>query len=181
MSTVIQSVRGSGDSIRRSTTTQKSIAQWGTFGESQIRAWTVASDTGYRLWQPGNLRIGVRADITSGDRNRGDDVLATFNPLFPKGAYFGLIAPVGPLNHSDLHPSIAFARPRGWTVSASWLFFWRTAADDGLYAVPGTLLRPAEGTRTHFVGQSPGIEVEWQATRHVSFTGDFRCSLQDHS
>ncbi len=148
------------------------IAQWGTFGESQIRAWTVASDTGYRLSLPGAPRIGLRADITSGDGNRGDDVLATFNPLFPKGAYFGLIAPVGPLNHSDLHPSIAFGLPKGWSVSASWLFFWRTTTDDGLYAVPGTLLRPAEGTRTHFVGQSPGIEVKWQATRHVSFTGD---------
>ena len=121
---------------------------------------------------PGTPRIGLRADITSGDGNRGDDVLATFNPLFPKGAYFGLIAPVGPLNHSDLHPSIAFGLPKGWSVSASWLFFWRTTADDGLYAVPGTLLRPAEGTRAHFVGQSPGIEVKWQATPHVSFTAD---------
>ena len=95
--------------------------------------------------------------MTSGDGNRRDDVLATFNPLFPKGAYFGLIAPVGPLNHSDLHPSIAFVLPKGWSVSASWLFFWRTTADDGLYAVPGTLLRPCGGNAGAF---------RWAITRH---------------
>ena len=148
------------------------IAQWGTFGASQIRAWTVASDTGYRLQLPGTPRIGLRADVTSGDGDRGDDVLATFNPLFPKGAYFGLIAPVGPLNHRDLHPSIEFTLPKGWSVLASWLFFWRTKADDGLYGVPGTLLRRAEGTQARFVGQSPGVELIWQATTHVSFTAD---------
>ena len=148
------------------------IAQWGTFGASQIRAWTVASDTGYRLQLRGTPRIGLRADVTSGDGDRNDDVLATFNPLFPKGAYFGLIAPVGPLNHRDLHPSIEFTLPKGWSVAASWLFFWRTNTDDGLYGVPGTLLRPAAGTQAHFVGQSPGVEVNWQATPHLSFTAD---------
>jgi hypothetical protein len=132
----------------------------------------VASDTGYRLQLRGTPRIGLRADVTSGDGDRSDDVLATFNPLFPKGAYFGLIAPVGPLNHRDLHPSVEFTLPMRWSVAASWLFFWRTNAADGLYGVPGTLLRPAEGTQAHFVGQSPGVEVNWRATPHLSFTGD---------
>jgi Alginate export len=150
----------------------EAIAQWGTFGASRIRAWTFASDTGYRIHLPGNPRVGLRADVTSGDRNRTDDTLGTFNPLFPRGAYFGLIAPTGPLNHTDLHPSIAFALQKGWSVSASWLFFWRTQRDDGLYSVPGNLLRSAEGTHAHFVGQSPGIEIKWQATPHISFTAD---------
>ncbi len=150
----------------------EAIAQWGTFGESRIRAWTFASDTGYRIQLPGNPRVGLRADVTSGDHNRTDATLGTFNPLFPRGAYFGLIAPTGPLNHIDLHPSIAFALQKGWSVSASWLFFWRTQRDDGVYGVPGNLLRSGEGTRARFVGQSPGIEVEWQANPHLSFTAD---------
>ena len=148
------------------------IAQWGAFGQSRIRAWTVASDTGYRLRWRGTPRIGLRADVTSGDGNRRDDVLGTFNPLFPKGAYFGLIAPTGPLNHSDLHPSIKFWLKNGWSIQTSWLFFWRTKADDGVYAVPGTLLRSGAGTQAHYVGQSPGAEVSWQADTHLSFTID---------
>jgi hypothetical protein len=146
------------------------IAQWGTFGTSRIRAWTIASDTGYRIRRRGNPRLGVHADITSGDRDRNDHVLGTFHPLFPRGAYFGLIAPTGPLNHIDLHPSIAFAPHRDVFVSVTWLFFWRSRSDDGLYGVPGNLLRSGEGTRARFVGQSPGVEAKWQADRHLSFT-----------
>ena len=32
------------------------VAQWGTFGESTLRAWTIASDTGYRL-RPSGPRL----------------------------------------------------------------------------------------------------------------------------
>ena len=147
-------------------------AQWGTLGASRIRAWTVASDTGYRLRLGGNPRVGVRADITSGDRDRTDGILGTFNPLFPKGAYFGLIAPSGPLNHIDLHPSIEFTPKKNWTVSAGWLFLWRTQRDDGLYGVPGNLLRSGQATRGRRVGQSPGTEIVWEVTGHLSVTAD---------
>lgn len=146
--------------------------QWGTLGASRIRAWTLASDTGYRLRLRGSPRVGIRADITSGDRDRTDGILGTFNPLFPKGAYFGLIAPSGPLNHLDLHPSIEFTPKRNWTVSAGWLFLWRAQRDDGLYGVPGNLLRSGQGTRAGSVGQSPGTEIVWELTRHFSVTAD---------
>ena len=46
------------------------VSQLGPFGAGQSQAWTVASDTGYTLrtvaWQP---RLGLKADIISGDRN----------------------------------------------------------------------------------------------------------------
>lgn len=148
------------------------VAQWGAFGSSGIRAWTMASDSGYHVQWRGRPRIGMKADITSGDQNRTDDALGTFNPLFPKGAYFGLIAPAGPLNHADLHPSIAFIPVRHWRVSASWLFLWRTQQADGLYGLPGNLIRTGEGTRSRFVGHSPGVEVEWRASHHVWVTGN---------
>ena len=150
----------------------EAVWQWGTFGQSRIRAWTLASDTGYRPGLRGSPRVGVRADVTSGDRDRSDRTLGTFNPLFPKGAYFGLIAPTGPLNHIDIHPSLAFTPRRAWTVSTSWLFFWRMERDDGLYGVPGNLLRSGEGTQARFVGHSPGVEVVWQANRHLAVTAD---------
>lgn len=146
------------------------VGQWGAFGTSRIRAWTVAGDAGYRVTSPGALRIGLSAGITSGDRNRHDHRLGTFHPLFPKGAYFGLIAPTGPLNHIGVHPSIAVTPARDWSVSASWLFLWRTQRADGIYAVPGELLRSGEDTRSRFVGHCPGVEVGWRAGRHLSMT-----------
>lgn len=150
----------------------EAIGQWGTFGAAPIRAWTVASDTGYRFPGAGRPRAGVRADVTSGDRDRADPALGTFNPLFPNGAYFGLIAPTGPLNHIDLHPSIEFTPHDDWTIAGNWLWFWRTRRDDGVYGVPGNLLRGGEGTAARFVGHSPGVEVQWRITRHLSITAD---------
>jgi alginate export protein len=148
------------------------VAQVGRFDDTGIRAWTVASDTGYRLAVAGQPRLGLRADITSGDRDRTDDRLGTFNPLFPKGAYFGLIATSGPSNHRDVHPQVTVSIGDVATVTTSWLFFWRDQTDDGLYGIPGNLLRSGVGTRSRFVGHSPGIEAEWQLNPHLTMTGN---------
>jgi hypothetical protein len=148
------------------------VVQTGRFANTDIDAWTIASDTGYRVAVAGKPRFGLRADITSGDRDRDDDRLGTFNPLFPKGAYFGLIASAGPSNHLDLHPQVTVNPWDDLTVTASWLFFWRRQIDDGVYGIPGNLLRSGEGTHSRFVGQSPGVEAEWQVTSRLSVTGN---------
>jgi hypothetical protein len=45
---------------------------------SRIRAWAFSSDSGYTVGQSRlRPRIGLRADITSGDRNPKDNVLQT--------------------------------------------------------------------------------------------------------
>jgi hypothetical protein len=58
------------------------VWQFGTFGSRNIRAWTVASETGYRFpTAPLKPRFSVKADISSGDNPRSK-TLATFNPFF---------------------------------------------------------------------------------------------------
>jgi hypothetical protein len=84
------------------------VSQFGTFGAGNIRAWTVASETGYRFpTAPLKPRFSVKADISSGDNPRSK-TLATLNPLFPKGNYFGGLATTGPgpLNFMDVHPHV---------------------------------------------------------------------------
>jgi hypothetical protein len=143
------------------------IWQGGTFGGDVIRAWTVASDTGWQLSDTGHLRLGCRADVTSGDRNRTDGTLGTFNPLFPTGAYFSRVDPVGPYNHMDLHPEIDLRVAPAWLVTASWLWLWRTELDDGLYSILGQLLRSGRGTSARFIGQAPSLEIQRQIDRHL--------------
>jgi hypothetical protein len=151
----------------------EAVVQGGSFAATTIRAWTVASDSGYLMDSPaGPSRVGVRADVTSGDRDRDDDRLGTFNPLFPKGAYFGLIASAAPANHSDLHPQVSITLPSRVVVTTSWLMFWRRQRDDGLYGIAGNVLRSGHGTRSLFVGHSPGVEAEWQLTERLSLTSD---------
>jgi len=70
--------------------------QFGTFGSDNIQAWTVATETGYRFTNVHlKPRFSAKADISSGDHT-SPHTLGTFNPLFPKGNYFGVLATTGP-------------------------------------------------------------------------------------
>jgi hypothetical protein len=83
------------------------VYQFGRFGDAPISAWTAASDTGFTFsrfrFEP---RLGLKADIASGDRDPRDSRLETFNALFPRGGYFNDSAIIGPANFIDLHPSV---------------------------------------------------------------------------
>jgi hypothetical protein len=146
------------------------IYQTGTFGEAAIRAWTIATETEVSLSRlPRTPRLGLRADLSSGDKG-GRSALGTFNPLFPAGNYFGVLADTGPgpLNFRDLHPKLIFPLPHAITLTPDWIFWWRQELEDGVYSVAGTLLVPAGRSTARYVGHRPGIEAHWQMDRHVS-------------
>jgi Alginate export len=124
----------------------------------------VASETGYRFPNvPLKPRFSAKADISSGDDPR-KNTLRTFNPLFPKGNYFGVLATAGPgpINFIDAHPRVEATLPQGVTVSVDWIFQWRESLRDGVYSVPGFLIIPAGKSNARFVGNRPGTEVRWQ-------------------
>ena len=153
----------------------EALWQFGSFGSANIRAWTAASETGYRFpaarLKP---RFSVKADISSGDDPR-TNTLGTFNPLFPKGNYFGVLATTGPgpINFIDVHPHVETTFPHDVTASFDWIFQWRESLRDGVYSVPGFLLIPAGKSSARFVGHRPGAEVHWQANRHLWFQADY--------
>jgi len=144
------------------------VYQWGRFGRGDVRAWTAASDSGY-TFSGARLRprLGLKADVSSGDRDPADPHLQTFNPLFPRGAYFGEIALVGPSNHVDLHPSLDLRLTEALTLTADTAFFWRQSLRDGVYGNAADLLRPGGAGRARFVGSQPSLQAEWQVNRHV--------------
>jgi hypothetical protein len=149
--------------------------QFGTFGSAGIRAWTTASETGYRFTTASlKPRLSLKADISSGD-NPQRNTLATFNPLFPKGNYFGVLATTGPgpINFIDIHPHVEAAFPHSLSASFDWIFQWRESLEDGVYAVPGFLITAANGSRARYVGNRPGTELRWQANRHLWFQADY--------
>jgi len=149
--------------------------QFGSFGAGGIRAWTFASDTGYSfLSTPLRPRLSVKADISSGDDPRKGS-LGTFNPLFPIGNYFGVLADTGPgpVNFIDVHPRLQTWLPHAVSISTDLVAQWRESLKDGVYAVPGFLLVPAGSSRARFVGYRPGVEVRWQIDRHVYLQADY--------
>ena len=91
------------------------IYQWGRFGEGGIRAWAVASVFGYTFRGLGlTPRVALSLDVHSGDQEPSHGDLETYHPLFPKGAYYGLIAPFGPRTTGRSTPSSRCSPPSGY-------------------------------------------------------------------
>jgi hypothetical protein len=59
----------------------------------------------HKGWVPLKPRFSAKADISSGD-NPNSKTLGTFNPLFPKGNYFGVLATTGPGPINQRHGSV---------------------------------------------------------------------------
>jgi hypothetical protein len=147
------------------------VFQWGRFGSGDIRAWTAASDTGYRIdsikLRP---RFGLKADVASGDHNPVDNRLGTFNALFPKGAYFSEADLLGPYNLMDLHPSVELQITSSITLTPDADFFWRQSTHDGIYGIPGNLLQSGRGATARYIGCHTSAQLEWRINRHASVT-----------
>jgi len=152
----------------------EAVWQFGAFGPARIRAWTVASNTGH-TWRsvPLQPRLGLKADVASGDNNPGDRTLGTFNALYPKGAYFSQADLIGPYNIMDLHPSLALKVARNVTFSLDADFFWRHSTRDGIYDTPGNLLVSGKTASERHIGAHANAAIEWQATRQLSFEAHY--------
>lgn len=147
----------------------ESMFQFGSFANGTIRAWSIASAARYNFSDlPMKPRVGLRADVASGDRDANADTLQSFNPLFPAGVYFNLANPVGPINIIDLHPNLDLAMTSKLHFSADWNFFWRENTNDGIYSLSGRLVRPAGNSLSRYIGSTPALTTVWNPTRHVT-------------
>lgn len=148
----------------------EALYQWGSFANGDIRAWTVASDTGYTFARlPLRPRVGLRADIASGDDDPNNPDLQTFNPLFPKGAYFSEAGLIGPANFIDLNPCVDLHPTEHTTLIFDWDFFWRESLDDGLYNNSMALVRSGKTSNARYIGSMPQMQLLWDFDRHLSF------------
>ncbi len=146
------------------------IYQWGSFGNGDIRAWTAASDTGYTFRSlPLRPRLGLRADIASGDENPDNPDLQTFNPLFPKGAYFSEDNLMGPANFIDVNPTLDLHFSDRLGLTLNWDFFWRESERDGIYNNAVVPVRSGINSNARYIGSQPQAQVKWEIDRHLTF------------
>ena len=150
----------------------EAVYQFGKFGSGDIRAWTASGEFAYTIaglpWTP---ELAVRTEFISGDRDPANPTLQTFNPLFPRGAYFGQVALVGPANLMDVHPMLVLHPPTGnhLAILLDWDFFWRASRADGFYSMPYVLERPGNPNQSAYIGDQLTAEVDWDVHRHVRF------------
>ena len=147
------------------------VYQFGDFGRGDIRAWTAASETGYLFdFLPGRPRLGIKADVASGDHNAANADLGTFNALFPKGSYFSEADLIGPANIIDLHPSLELHPTDGLTLTAEWDFFWRQSTSDGIYGISVNPLRSGTASDKKYIGDQAIAYLTWAIERHWTLT-----------
>ena len=145
--------------------------QWGSFGSDSIRAWSVSTETGFTFdrtrFHPRPL---LRADVYSGDGNPANHPLGTFNPLFPRGAYFTpkAVPFLGPQNLIDVHPALQFQLKTNVTGAFAWDWYWRESTYDGTYAFgSGALIDPAGTSHARYLGNQGDLEIRWAPVRHI--------------
>lgn len=147
------------------------LVQTGHFDGRKIRAWTVGSEGGRRFpGAPLSPDVTVRFNVVSGDTNPADGKLGTFNALFPKGKYFGELSPIGPYNIVSLNPSVALDLGHNVTLALSAMAYWRYARTDGIYDVPGGLIRGPGGSRARFIGKEAEATLDWRATPELELS-----------
>lgn len=161
------------------------LYQFGSLSNLDISAWTISSNINYKaeslLFKP---VFGLKTEAISGDNSGTDNKLHTFNPLYPRGAYFGLVALIGPANLFDIHPSIDLELNDKWLFGSDLDVFWRWSANDGIYAPNMQLLYAGTNTAERFIGTQLSANLEYIPNPFLNFTlesawfnaGDF---LQD--
>lgn len=151
----------------------EAVAQLGDVANKEIRAWTFASDTGYTFketaWQP---RVGVKADIASGDNNKNDGKLETFNPLFFKANYFNDAAFFRPANLADIHTTLQLQPQEDVTITLGSDSIWRHKQQDAIYGTGGNVLLPASQT-SKYVGTTAEAALQWKINRHTVATASY--------
>ena len=162
------------------------IVQWGSFEGRPIRAWALSEDTGYvfghNRFQP---RIGIRADVASGDAGPRAQALGSFDPLLAAApVYSGPSGLLGPTNLIDLAPTLRAVLRRNLTFALECAFFWRTSLHDGVYTPAVIPIRAGSPTAGRYVATAPSVTMTWNASRHTTlstiFTRFFRGEYFDN-
>jgi hypothetical protein len=149
------------------------VLQAGSFGNDAILAWTASIDSGYTFdsrWQP---RLGLTADVTSGDGGGGNGQQETFDALYFKSGYFNDASLIRPQNIIDVHPNAALKLTRTLSADGGADIFWRYSRNDAVYAVPGFIAIPALKTSSSYVGTALDINLSWQIQRHISLKASY--------
>lgn len=150
------------------------VYQFGHFEGQRIAAWTLGTEIGHSFPRlPLAPDATLRLNIVSGDKKASDGTLGTFNALFPKGKYFGELSPVGPTNIISLNPRISGTLGGGLSASLAAMAYWRASKGDGVYDIPGNLVRAAGSSNARFIGKEAEITVAWQATPEWELSTSF--------
>ncbi|KAF2326542.1 alginate export family protein [Flavobacterium ginsenosidimutans] len=143
--------------------------QFGTFGSGDINAWTGSIDIGY-MFENTKFKptINLRNDYISGDKNQGNGNLQTFNPLYPKGGYFGFSPQVGPVNLIDIHPYATMDLLSNLKMQVDVVLNWRYSTQDGVYRPSGMLNLRGSDSDERYIGTAYLANFTYNVNKYIS-------------
>ena len=151
----------------------EAVYQFGELSAKNITAWTASVNGGYQFQETRfKPEIGFKTEVISGDRKRGDNSIQTFNPLFPRGAYFGLASVIGPSNLIDVHPSVSLELHKNIVWVIDYDMFWRYSARDGIYAPNVAMIYPAGTSNALKIGRQLESEIVYQPNQYLYFRAE---------
>ncbi len=153
----------------------ESTYQIGKFNGQNISAYAFSSDINYKIEKKYNLIFGVGANYISGDKNRTDNQLNTYNLIFSKPSY-GLAAPIGSSNIANINPYIKLNPIKRLSVYAGVYFMQRQSTQDGTYSPGMAQVRPTPinlfTSNKKEIGTQYALETSYDLNKNISFTID---------
>jgi len=150
------------------------LYQFGHFAGKEIDAWTFSVNTGYKFSDTRlKPEIGIKTEVISGDATYGDNKLQTFNPLFPRGGYFGLVSLIGPVNLIDIHPSVSLDLSKRLFLCMDYDNFSRYSRYDGIYGPNVVMIYSGNKSSKKSIGQQYSTYLEYTPNNFLYFRGEF--------
>lgn len=159
-------------SINRLEINNEVVFQLGSIENHRIVAWTVSADLNYLFERSPLSSIGLKLNVISGDDNE-TATLESFNALYPRGGYFGLLALIGPSNLIDIHPSFGFSLMDDFSLGVDLDAFWRYHLADGIYFPSGRLNRKPDGANTRFIGYQMGFQLAYEINQFFNLGASY--------
>jgi hypothetical protein len=142
--------------------------QSGDFADRSTDAYAILFEGGYTLKSvPLKPRLGMRANLFSGDHDLADGKAGTFvaafgrSSLITEGGFFALS------NLMDVYPSLTLKPRDDVTVMAGPDFLWRNSRADGIYLQPSGSFAPYASSRA--IGTDLNLDASWQYSKRLSF------------
>lgn len=111
--------------------------QFGKFNQLRIHAFSLSADLSHKIFERKKLITGIAGNYITGDKNKNDNQVNTYNLLFSK-PQFGLTAPIGATNMIAFNPYFKSSPIKKSNVYFAANFIWRQSNRDGTYS-PGAI------------------------------------------
>lgn len=145
------------------------VIQRGDFRGLDIEAWYVSANAGHTFAHAWTPRLGVRIDAASGDKDRTDGKLNTYNQL--NQPPISMRTDFGVSNLVTIQPQLTFKPNPKTTVGLMTAGLWRQSDQDGVYALSGMPLRSGVEGTSSYVGWRNAAFVTRVINPHLSVTG----------